>query len=692
MFGKLRVILPSIGKMRFGRGGRRKLACGGRRGGSKTFYAMNASLPFSPVSALSRVLSRLDDLASARGGVPDRYAVPGRWLAPGGPPAPRAVEPADFFRRAIRAILDSPASPLPQSPSGDGGWTARAVVYDLFVRLFSAFDHDGDGRVSPRPLASGWRETGTFLKTIPLLPHLKRLGVNTLRLLPVTAIGRDGNKGDMGSPYAIRDPYALDTALAEPALGLGPEEEAAAFVEAAHRLGFRVVWEFVFRTSAKDAVWAKEHPEWFYWIRSSVPDRKSGAEPTEDTYGAPLFSPDELKRIYDDVGNGRFGDLLPPHAAYRAMFLPPPDPATVRLVDGRWRGESVDPATGEAVEVRVPGAFCDWGPDSTQPPWTDVTYLKMYDHPDFDYIAYNTVRMYDTRLARGENAVRPLWDKILGIAPYWRRRCGIDGIMLDMGHALPGELKRELVETCRGISPDFSFWEEEFNVSEALREEGCNLCIGPFMQMARHPDYLHDWFKWLEGAGVPVPFMAMAECHDTPRAVHWPGGKAYAYFAQTLGAFVPGGVPYVHGGIELAETKPINTGYDFTLEEQAALPADVLPLFSASALGWTREETLIGELAAMHAAREKVLDVVADARPGSLKVVETGEPAVLAFTRQHPGEAPRLLVLANADMHSAHPRPALPDGAESRDAITGAPVPEILPPAFIAVLPFGIAN
>ncbi|MBQ7251312.1 MAG: hypothetical protein IJS32_01775, partial [Kiritimatiellae bacterium] len=78
---------------------------------------MNASLPFSPVSALSRVLSRLDDLASARGGVPDRYAVPGRWLAPGGPPAPRAVEPADFFRRAIRAILDSPDSPLPQSPS-----------------------------------------------------------------------------------------------------------------------------------------------------------------------------------------------------------------------------------------------------------------------------------------------------------------------------------------------------------------------------------------------------------------------------------------------------------------------------------------------------------------------------------------------------------------------------------------------
>jgi hypothetical protein len=94
----------------------------------------------------------------------------------------------------------------------------------------------------------------------------------------------------------------------------------------------------------------------------------------------------------------------------------------------------------------------------------------------------------------------------------------------------------------------------------------------------------------------------------------------------------------------------------------------------------------------MHAARGKVLDVVEDARPGSLKVVETGKPAVLAFTRQHPGEAPRLLVLANADMAAAHARPALPEGAEPRDAVTGAAVPEILPPGFIAILPFGIAN
>ena len=126
----------------------------------------------------------------------------------------------------------------------------------------------------------------------------------------------------MGSAFAIRDPYALDENLAEPALGLDVETEFAAFVEAAHRLGIRIVVEFVFRTAAKDAAWAQEHPEWFYWIRADVPDRKPG-EKSEDTYGAPIFTPEELRFIYDAVGNGRFHELLPPHLIYRDMFTAP---------------------------------------------------------------------------------------------------------------------------------------------------------------------------------------------------------------------------------------------------------------------------------------------------------------------------------------------------------------------------------
>ena len=75
-------------------------------------------------------------------------------------------------------------------------------------------------------------------------------------------------------PSAIRT--RIDEGLSEPALGLDVKTEFKAFVEAAHRMGFRVVVEFVFRTAAKDGDWVKEHPEWLYWIREEIPLRKGG--------------------------------------------------------------------------------------------------------------------------------------------------------------------------------------------------------------------------------------------------------------------------------------------------------------------------------------------------------------------------------------------------------------------------------
>ena len=130
-----------------------------------------------------------------------------------------------------------------------------------------------------------------------MLPYIKRLGVNTVHLLPITSIGQDGNKGTLGSPYAIRNPYELDENLSEPALGLDVKTEFKAFVEAAHRLGLRVVVEFVFRTAAKDADWVKEHPEWFYWIKEAS---RCGIPPTrtKQSYGSPLFTREELDRIH----------------------------------------------------------------------------------------------------------------------------------------------------------------------------------------------------------------------------------------------------------------------------------------------------------------------------------------------------------------------------------------------------------
>ena len=464
------------------------------------------------------------------------------------------------------------------------------------------------------------------------------------------------------------------------------ETEFAAFVEAAHHLGIRVVVEFVFRTAAKDSVWAKDHPEWFYWIRADVPDRSPG-DASENAFGTPLFSRAELREIYDAVGNGRFDRLLPPHAVFRDMFAPPPPPASVRMVRGQWRGTSTDPRTGDPVEVRIPGAFCDWTPDSSQPPWTDVTYLRLYDHPDFDYIAYNTVRMYAADLARPENAVETLWKKIAEIIPHYQTLFRVDGVMVDMGHALPADLKRRMVARARAVDPDFSLWAEEFNLSPAARAEGYNVCLGPFLQTVRDPARWRDWLRSISQTGIPVPFMATAENHNTPRAVHWPGGPAFSLYAQTLGAFLPG-IPYLHNGAELAETAPVNTGFDFTDAETAALPPSRLPLFSAAAIGWTRSATLVEALRRVHQIRERHLDLVRDPAPGTIALLETDNPAVFGYRRLKPGAPGDLVVLANSDVRRSQPVAVLPPGL-SDDLLSGQPVPALFRPAQVVVCRVG---
>ena len=630
--------------------------------------------------ALNLVLARLEERLAHSPSPAGRF--PGLWIHPDGPAAAQTLVPEQFFRDRLRAILSAPRRKRVTDGDVPGDWGKHAIAYNLLVRYGAAFDHDGDGRISCEPLPSGWRETGTFLKAITLLPFIRSLGCNTIHLLPITAIGQDGNKGDMGSAFAIRDPYALDEHLAEPALGLDVNTEFAAFVEAAHHLGIRIVVEFVFRTAAKDAAWAKDHPEWFYWIRADVPDRKPG-DTSEDTFGAPLFTPDELKNIYDAVGQGRFHELLPPHPVFRDMFTAPPRPETVRLENGCWRGTATDPRTGQPVTVRIPGAFCDWAPDSQQPPWTDVTYLRLYDHPDFNYMAYNTLRMYAAQLARPENIVRPLWDKITEVIPHYQTHFKVDGVMIDMGHALPGDLKRGLVARARQVDPDFALWAEEFDLTPHARAEGYNVCVGPFMQTVRDPERWRGWLRWIHGAGLPVPFMAMAENHNTPRAVHWAGGAAYARYAQALGAFLPG-VPYLHNGIELAEPVPVNTGFDFTNEEVAQLPPAVLPLFSAAAMDWTREHTLVAVLRRIHALRAKHRDLFSDPAPGTIIPLETANRAVTGYLRQKPGAKKAFAVLGNTDMHQPQPL-VLPHPSAKKDLLTGEPLPAVLQPAQVVV-------
>ncbi|MBR9977507.1 MAG: alpha-amylase [Bacteroidetes bacterium] len=567
------------------------------------------------------------------------YLVPSLWIDPREPGEDRVrkTDAVNFFLEGFDAILghgDHQADTMGNA----GEWTRHAVVYNIFTRLTTAWDHNGDGRIELDDLQGGLRETGTFLKSIAILPYLKMMGVNTLHLLPITIIGIDGNKGTLGSPYAIRNPYKLDERLCEPFHGMDVDMEFAAFVDAAHHLGMRVVMEFVFRTASKDSEWVTDHPNWFYWIDADIPDRD---EHHPDGYGSPHFTDEEMQVIRQRVKRKDFSSLPPPGMSYRKMFRDMP--LEIVTENDRYIGILEDGA-----RVRIPGAFADWPPDDVQPPWDDVTYLRLYEHPGFDYIAYNTIRMYDTRLATVENENRGLWNTIINVIPHYQKNFGIDGVMIDMGHSLPKRLKQYMVERARKMNPDFAFWEENFAISARSHQEGYNAAVGYLWSDEHLPHKLQEFLKLLDVQDVPVPFFATPETHNTPRAAGREGGMCFSRMTIVINAFLPA-VLFLHQGYELGETFPVNTGLGFTEAEIAALPAHTLPLFSQSALCWNNSDEMSALIAQVTTLREQWRDIVVSPSHKSFYLFETTAECVLCYVRQSQDGRNAFAVLANTD-------------------------------------------
>ncbi|MDD3014546.1 MAG: alpha-amylase family glycosyl hydrolase [Candidatus Gastranaerophilales bacterium] len=579
------------------------------------------------------------------------YHVPSLWLNESNVKNVR-VNPCKFFDEIIDGILEKKVSNTLYNKSlslikgirhdFSGDWTKNSTIYNIFVRLTTAYDHDKDGIIGGLYTditlnSEGIRETGTFLKTIAILPYLKKLGINTIHLLPINSIGIDGNKGDLGSPYAIRNPYEIDKNLADPLIYLPAEEQFKAFIEAAHILEMRVVLEFVFRTASKDADWIKAHPDWFYWI-----DKKSA-----DKYQSPDFTEKELEEILKVPENN--GKFIPPNAEYKNIFKIPPKPEEIQVVGDKYAAKTKE---GELI---IPGAFADWPPNDIQPPWGDVTYLRMYNYSydseeNYNYIAYNTIRYYDPELAKPANANKNLWTMINNIISYYQEEFGIDGVMIDMGHALPSELKHHMIESARKIDPDFAFWDENFSIQKSSRDDGYNAVIG------------HAWAVEAENNGfertldeslqeMPLPFFGTSETHNTPRAVSKEGGILYSKLTWVLNNFIPNSIPFVHSGFELGERLPVNTGLCFTSEEQKFFSGKKLPLFYKSSYNWLKKDNIIEFIRKVSDIREKYSDLIINSNPETIRKLATGNNKIIAFERFNKDAS--LLIIMNVNVESS---------------------------------------
>lgn len=115
-------------------------------------------------------------------------------------------------------------------------WSKNAVIYQINTRQFTP--------------------EGTFKAAQKALPRLKDLGIDIIWLMPIHPIGEKNRKGTLGSPYAVKDYYAVNPEF-------GNEQNLKDFINQAHQLGMKVILDWVANHTAWDNVLVESHPEWY---------------------------------------------------------------------------------------------------------------------------------------------------------------------------------------------------------------------------------------------------------------------------------------------------------------------------------------------------------------------------------------------------------------------------------------------
>ncbi|MXS70175.1 1,4-alpha-glucan branching protein [Flavobacteriaceae bacterium W22] len=101
-----------------------------------------------------------------------------------------------------------------------------------------------------------YTQEGTFQAFEKEMPRLKNMGIETLWFMPVTPIAQKNEKGTLGSQYAAADYVSINPEF-------GTMDDFKRLVKKAHRLGLKVIIDWVANHTGWDHVWTKTHPEFY---------------------------------------------------------------------------------------------------------------------------------------------------------------------------------------------------------------------------------------------------------------------------------------------------------------------------------------------------------------------------------------------------------------------------------------------
>lgn len=144
---------------------------------------------------------------------------------------------------AALTLLASPALAQANLPVTEGisqvrhpEWSRSATIYEVNIRQYTP--------------------EGTFKAFEPHLPRLRKMGVDVLWIMPVNPISQKMRKGSLGSYYAVSDYRAVNPEY-------GSLADFKHLVNEAHKLGFKVILDWVANHTGWDNVWVEQHPDWY---------------------------------------------------------------------------------------------------------------------------------------------------------------------------------------------------------------------------------------------------------------------------------------------------------------------------------------------------------------------------------------------------------------------------------------------
>lgn len=461
------------------------------------------------------------------------------------------VEPYDFYLFSLRHILKTETGewkapiPLVDEAATNRSWLKKANVYSLMIRTATAWDHDRDDTINSRNLYH-MNDNGTFLKSILLLPMLKRMGINTILMhIPfcttIVPSGQYYPVKECIDHFQIIDEKLADALIPE----MCGKQQCCAFIEACHLMGMRVILEYCPGYISINNAYLLQHPSWFYWIDSSQ----------KDMYHPPKCSTlpkntipytTTLKDFYksEDV------------AHYIGMFKPAPVAKTDANISYYEKEEnlSVAPAINDQIN----------GLDHVDPYATIFRFYedvharapKIYKEKEISYLTQDVLR---ADLHPGKKPNNGLWNMLNDNIIWYQEVLGIDGLIIEKPHLLPNKLLRQFIKTARAHHEHFVMIAEDAEVSNSSSwvQKGFDAMTGNSAYIQDNTvDFTFHTFAY-QLTKHPCPIFAACEAYDSRRISALHKGSIAANMLSVMNLFLPNSIPMMMNGVECYEVQPM---------------------------------------------------------------------------------------------------------------------------------------